>query len=404
MDHGGTIFNTIDDVQVSGKRVLIRVDLNVPLKDGEVSDATRIERVAPTIRELADKGAMVIVLSHFGRPGGKPVADMSLAPLVAPLADALGRPVAFAANCVGAPAAAVVGGLEPGGIVLLENLRFHPGEEANDSRFAAALAELGEIYVDDAFSAAHRAHASLDAITHHLPAFAGRAMQAELEALGSALEAPRHPLAAVIGGAKVSTKLALLGNLTDRADKLIIGGGMANTFLHAFGVDVGQSLCERELADTAREIQTQAVANGCEIILPVDAVVAPGLDGGAQARTVGIDAIPEASMILDIGPASVALLVEALKPCRTVVWNGPLGAFEFPPFEEGTVAVARSVAAATKAGDMLSVAGGGDTVAALAMARVTDDFSYVSTAGGAFLEWLEGKELPGVHALAEAAR
>ena len=259
----------------------------------------------------------------------------------------------------------MVGGLEPGGIVLLENLRFHPGEEANDARFAAALAELGEIYVDDAFSVAHRAHASLAAITRHLPAFAGRAMQAELEALGTALEAPRHPLAAVIGGAKISTKLALLGNLSGRADKLIIGGGMANTFLHAGGVNVGRSLCEHDLADTAREIQTQAAANGCEIILPVDAVVAPGLDGGAQARIVGIDEIPETAMILDIGPASVAMLVEGLSQCRTVVWNGPLGAIEFPPFEEGTSAVAQYVAGATKAGDMVSVAGGGDTVAAL---------------------------------------
>lgn len=403
MDHGGTVFNTIDDAQVSGKRVLIRVDLNVPLKDGQVGDSTRIERVAPTIRELAEKGAMVIVLSHFGRPQGKRVEDMSLAPLAEPLAKALGRPVAFAADCVGALAAAVVGGLEPGGVALLENLRFHDGEEANDSRFAAALAELGEIYVDDAFSVAHRAHASLDAITRHLPAFAGRAMQAELEALRTALEAPRHPLAAIIGGAKVSTKLAVLGNLTGRADKLVIGGGMANTFLHAAGVDVGRSLCEREMADTVGEIQTQAAANGCEIILPVDAVVAPALDAGAEARTVAIDAISEQSMILDIGPASIAMLVEALSRCPTVVWNGPLGAIEFPPFEQGTVAVARHVAAATEAGDMMSVAGGGDTVAALAMAGVTDSFSYVSTAGGAFLEWLEGKELPGVRALAEAA-
>jgi phosphoglycerate kinase len=403
MDQGGTIFNTLDDVEVAGKRVLIRVDLNVPVKDGKVSDRTRIERVAPTIKELSDKGAMVIVLSHFGRPEGRPVLDMSLAPLADPLAEALGRPVAFAADCIGAPATSVVGGLEPGGVALLENLRFYPGEEANESAFAAALAELGEIYVDDAFSAAHRAHASIDAITHHLPAFAGRAMQAELEALSAALEAPRHPMAAVIGGAKVSTKLELLGNLSGRADKLVIGGGMANTFLHAAGVNVGQSLCEREMTDTVLDIQAQAAANGCEIILPVDAVVAPSIDAGSEAQVVDVNDVPAGTMILDIGPASVKLLAEALDPCPTVVWNGPLGAIEFPPFDEGTTAVARHVAAATDAGTMMSVAGGGDTVAALAMAGVTARFSYVSTAGGAFLEWLEGKELPGVRALVEAA-
>ena len=403
MDHGGTVFNTLDDLDVSGRRVLIRVDLNVPVKDGKVSDRTRIERVAPTIRELAEKGAKVVVLSHFGRPKGKRVEDMSLAPLAEPLAEVLGRPVAFAVDCIGAPAAAVVGGLEPGSVALLENLRFHDGEEGNDSAFAAALAELGEVYVDDAFSAAHRAHASLDAITRHLPSYAGRAMQAELEALRTALEAPRHPLAAVVGGAKVSTKLAVLGNLTARADHLVIGGGMANTFLYAAGVNIGRSLCEGDMADTAREIQEKARADGCEIILPVDAVVASSLEAGGEAQVVAIDAVPENAMILDIGPKSVAMLIERMGRCATVVWNGPLGAIEFPPFEEGTVAVAKNVAAATEAGDLLSVAGGGDTVAALAMAGVTDKFSYVSTAGGAFLEWLEGKDLPGVRALAEAA-
>ena len=400
MDHGGTIFDTLDDVEVAGKRVLIRVDLNVPVKDGRVSDMTRIERVAPTIAELADKGARVVVMSHFGRPNGQRVADMSLAPLAAPLAQVLGRPVAFAADCIGPMAASVVGGLDAGGVALLENLRFHGGEEDNDLQFAGALAELGEIYVDDAFSAAHRAHASLDAITRHLPAFAGRLMQAELDALRGALESPQRPLAAIVGGAKISTKLDLLGNLSAKVDVLVIGGGMANTFLHAGGIGVGRSLCERDMAQTAAKVRAQAAAQGCDIILPVDAVVAPGLEAGKEARTVAIDEVPDSAMILDIGPASVAMLIEILGQCRTVVWNGPLGAFEFPPFDAGTVAVAKSVAAATKDGALLSVAGGGDTVAALTDAGVVADFSYVSTAGGAFLEWLEGKELPGVKALA----
>ncbi|MDX1483854.1 MAG: phosphoglycerate kinase [Alphaproteobacteria bacterium] len=403
MDPGATVFNTLDDVEVAGKRVLVRVDLNVPVKDGKVGDMTRIERVAPTIAELADKGARVVVISHFGRPQGAWVDDLSLAPMAAALAEVLGRPVAFAADCIGAPAAAVVGGLEPGGIALLENLRFHPGEEANDVAFAEALAALGEIYVDDAFSAAHRAHASLEAITHHLPAFAGRLMQAELEALRGALEAPERPVAAIVGGAKVSTKIDVLVNLTGRVDKLVIGGGMANTFLHAAGMDVARSLCERDMADTVAEIRAQAASSGCEILLPVDAVVAPGLEAGAEARTVPTDGVPQDAMILDIGAASVDMLVAALGGCRTVVWNGPLGAFEYPPFDAGTVAVAKSVAAATRAGSMLSVAGGGDTVAALAAAGVAADFSYVSTAGGAFLEWLEGKALPGVIALVRAA-
>jgi len=400
MDHGGTVFDTLDDVDVAGKRVLIRVDLNVPVRDGRVSDMTRIERVAPTIAELSDKGARVIVMSHFGRPNGERVEDLSLAPLVAPLAQVLGRPVAFAGDCIGPLASSVVGGLEAGGVALLENLRFHGGEESNDLRFAGALAELGEIYVDDAFSAAHRAHASLDAITRHLPAVAGRLMQAELNALRGALESPQRPLAAIVGGAKISTKLDLLGNLSAKVDKLVIGGAMANTFLHAAGVNVGQSLCEREMAQIAAKVQAQAAAQGCDIVLPVDAVVAPGLEAGKDARNVAIDEVPDWTMILDIGPASVEMLIGILGQCRTVVWNGPLGAFEFPPFDAGTVAVAKSVAAATKAGTLLSVAGGGDTVAALTDAGVIEDFSYVSTAGGAFLEWLEGKELPGVKALA----
>ncbi len=404
MDQGGTKFKTLDDAEVSGKRVLIRVDLNVPVKDGRVSDMTRIERVAPTIAELAEKGAKVVVLSHFGRPQGKRVGEMSLAPLADALGKVLGRPVAFAADCIGAPAAAVVGGLEPGGVALLENLRFHPGEEANDTRFAEALAELGELYVNDAFSAAHRAHASLEAITHQLPAFAGRLMQAELEALRGALEEPERPVAAIVGGAKVSTKLELLGNLSGRVDRLVIGGGMANTFLHAAGVNVGRSLCEHDMAETAREITAKAEAQGCRILLPVDAVVASGLEAGNEARTVAIGEVPDDSMILDIGKASVDMLIADLGACKTVVWNGPVGAFEFPPFDAATMGLARWVAEATGKGDLLSVAGGGDTVAALAAAGVIGDFSYVSTAGGAFLEWLEGKELPGVRALAEAAR
>ncbi|MEE8562955.1 MAG: phosphoglycerate kinase [Alphaproteobacteria bacterium] len=400
MDHGGTVFDTLDDVEVAGKRVLVRVDLNVPVRDGRVGDMTRIQRVAPTIAELADKGARVIVMSHFGRPKGVRVVALSLAPLAAPLAEALGRPVAFAADCIGPVAASVVGGLEAGGVALLENLRFHSGEEEDDPRFAGALAQLGEIYVDDAFSVAHRAHASLVAITRHLPAVAGRLMQAELEALGGVLESPKRPLAAILGGAKVSTKLVLLGNLSAKVDKLVVGGGLANTFLHAGGLDVGTSLCEREMAPTATRIRAQARAQGCDIVLPVDAVVAPAPEAGHEARTVAIDEVPGGSMILDIGPASVEMLIEILGQCRTVVWNGPLGVFEYPPFDAGTVAVARSVAQATEAGAVVSVAGGGDTVAALTGAGVIEDFSYVSTAGGAFLQWLEGKELPGVKALA----
>lgn len=401
---GPISFNALDGVDVAGKRVLVRVDLNVPMRDGRVADMTRIERVAPTIRELADKGARVVVLSHFDRPGGKVVKEMSLAPIAEALGRTLGRRVAFGADCVGALAASVVGALGNGDVAVLENLRFHPGEEKNDPVFAGALAELGEIYVDDAFSAAHRAHASIEGITHLLPAYAGRLMQAELQALSSALEKPARPVAALVGGAKVSTKLDLLGNLTGRVDKLVIGGGMANTFLYAKGVEVGASLCERDMADTAREIFARARSNGCDILLPIDAVVAPGIKDGASARTVAIDAVGPKDMILDVGSETVHDLILALGECRTVVWNGPLGAFEFSPFDAGTNAVARAVADMTRAGKALSVAGGGDTVAALAHAGVSDSFSYISTAGGAFLEWLEGKELPGVAALGRAAK
>ena len=396
------MFKTLDDLDLSAKRVLLRGDLNVPVADGKVADATRIERLVPTIRELCDKGARVVVISHFGRPKGKAVADMSLAPVVSALSAALdGKAVAFAPDCVGPQAAAVVDGLEPGAVALLENLRFHPGEEANDAEFAGELARLGDAYVNDAFSAAHRAHASTEAIARLLPAAAGRAMQAELEALTAALETPAHPVIALVGGAKVSSKLDVLGNLVARVDAIIIGGGMANTFLHARGVDVGASLCEHDRADTVREIEAGALAAGCEILLPVDGVIAAKFEAGAASHTVAIDAVPPGMMILDVGPRSVADLNARLADCRTLLWNGPLGAFEVSPFDAGTVAVAREAGRLTQAGGMVSVAGGGDTVAALNHAGVAHQFTYVSTAGGAFLEWLEGKTLPGVAALEE---
>jgi phosphoglycerate kinase len=395
-----TMFKTLDDLDLNGKRVLLRGDLNVPVADGKVTDATRIERLAPTIEEICGKGAKVIVMSHFGRPKGKVVPEMSLEPVADSLSAALGgKAVAFAPDCVGPDAASVIEGLESGGVALLENLRFHPGEEANDSGFAEELAKLGDAYVNDAFSAAHRAHASTEAIARLLPAAAGRAMQAELEALTAALEKPTHPVIALVGGAKVSSKLDVLGNLVSRVDAIIIGGGMANTFLHARGIDVGASLCEHDLADTVREIEAKAKAAGCEILLPVDGVVAAKFEAGAPARTVAIDAAPSDMMILDVGPDSVAELNAKLAGCKTLLWNGPLGAFEIPPFDAGTVAVAREAGRLTQAGGMVSVAGGGDTVAALNHAGVADQFSYVSTAGGAFLEWLEGKTLPGVAAL-----
>jgi phosphoglycerate kinase len=396
-----TRFRTLDDLDVAGKRVLLRADLNVPMQDGKVSDATRIERLVPTIDELVRKRAKVIVMSHFGRPKGKPDPAFSLRPLVAPLSAALGgRSVAFAEDCVGAAAQRVVDALPEGGVALLENLRFHAEEEKNDPAFAAQLAALGDLYVDDAFSAAHRAHASTEALAHLLPAAAGRLMQAELEALSKALEAPQRPLAALVGGAKVSSKLDLLNFLIAKVDVLVIGGAMANTMLFAQGKSVGKSLCERDLAETARAILVKAAATKCRLVLPVDAVVAREFKAGAASETVPIDRIPDDAMILDVGTATVAAIERELGACRTLVWNGPLGAFETPPFDRGTVAVARAVAALTKSGKLLSVAGGGDTVSALAHAGVVDDLSYVSTAGGAFLEWLEGRELPGVAALA----
>ena len=394
-------FRTLDDLDPAGRRVLVRVDFNVPMKDGRITDATRIERALPTIRALSEGGAKVILLSHFGRPRGERRPEFSLEPAAAALEAALGAPVAFAADCVGASAEAAVANLPEGGVLLLENLRFHAGEEANDPAFAEALAALGDLYVDDAFSAAHRAHASVEALARRLPSAAGRLMQAELEHLAETLEDPKRPLAALVGGAKISTKLQLLGNLVERADLLIIGGGMANTFLAAAGVDVGRSLCEHDMAGTAREIMAKAKAQGCDIVLPTDALVAATLEPGAASETVSVKAVPAEQMILDVGPATAEHLARRLEDCRSLVWNGPLGCFEVPPFDRGTNAVAWAAARLTRDGRLLSVAGGGDTVAALAHAGVLDDFSYVSTAGGAFLEWLEGRTLPGVAALEE---
>jgi phosphoglycerate kinase len=391
---------TLDDFEVSGKRVFLRADLNVPMRDGKVSDATRIDRLAPTISELAEKGAVVIVASHFGRPKGERNPDMSLAALAGPLSDALGgRKVAFADDCIGETAKQVVGSASAGDVVLLENLRFHAGEEKNDPGFAKALAELADLYVNDAFSAAHRAHASTEGLAHLLPSAAGRLMQAELEALDAALGSPTRPVGAIVGGAKVSTKLDLLGNLVGKVDMLAIGGAMANTFLHALGTDVGASLCERDMSETALDILARADAAGCEVVLPSDAVIAAEFKEGAANDTVPIAAVPSDRMILDVGAGSAEGLAAKLGELKTLVWNGPLGAFEIPPFDAGTNRVAQAAAELTRSGALKTVAGGGDTVAALAHAGVIDDFSYVSTAGGAFLEWLEGKVLPGVKAL-----
>ena len=394
-----TQFKTLDDADVTGKRVLLRVDLNVPIKDGEVGDRTRIERILPTIREIADKGGRVILLANFGRPKGQPNPAMSQEPLAPVLSQMLGTPVGFADDCVGPVAAGIVAALKDGNVVLLENTRFHAGEEKNDEEFASQLASLGDIFVNDAFSAAHRAHASTEGLARHLPSYAGRTMQAELEALEKGLGNPERPVVAVVGGAKVSTKIDLLSNLVTRVDALVIGGGMANTFLAAQGIDVGKSLCEHDLADTARSILDAAKTAGCEILLPVDAVVAREFKAGAANETVAVDAVPADAMILDAGPKTVELVSGWLDRAKTLVWNGPLGAFEIEPFDAATMAAARHAARRTKAGDLVSVAGGGDTVAALNQAGVADDFTYVSTAGGAFLEWMEGKPLPGVEVL-----
>jgi len=390
---------TLGELAASGKRVLLRADLNVPIKDGQVTDLTRLERLTPTIRELSDAGAKVIVLSHFDRPKGRRVPEMSLRPVAEALAAVLGRKVGFAADCIGPEAEAAVAAMSPGDVLVLENTRFHPGEEKNDEGFARALAALGDAYVNDAFSAAHRAHASTEAITRLLPAYAGRLMQAELEALGAVLGAPKRPVAAIVGGAKVSTKLDLLGNLVGKVDLLAIGGAMANTFLAARGHAVGKSLEEPDLHDTARGILARAEEQGCTILLPEDVVVARELRAGVETQIVPVTSIPAEAMALDLGPLSTAALLARLGEARSLVWNGPLGAFETPPFDAATVRVAKGAAGLTRAGTLLSVAGGGDTVAALRHAGVLEDFSYVSTAGGAFLEWLEGKTLPGVAAL-----
>lgn len=392
-------FKSLAQADVSGKRVLLRADLNVPMKDGEVTDATRIERLVPSIKALTAKGAKVVVLSHFDRPKGKRVPSMSLAPLAPVLGKLLGQDVAFADDCIGDAAKKVVDALKPGQVALLENLRYHGGEEGNDGAFVKDLAALGDVYVNDAFSAAHRAHASTEGLAHVLPAYAGLQMQAELEALTAALEQPKKPVMAIVGGAKISTKLDVLNHLTGKVDMLVIGGGMANTFLNAQGIDVGKSLCERDLADTAREILKAAKANGCEILLPTDAVVADAFKAGADSAVCDIKAVPADRMILDIGPASVKALEAKLAACKTLLWNGPLGAFEIKPFDTATMAIAHKATELTKAGQLISVAGGGDTVAALNAAGVADKLTYVSTAGGAFLEWMEGKELPGVKAL-----
>ena len=393
-----TAFRTLDQADVKGKRVLVRVDLNVPMNNGDVSDATRIAAAAVTINEIADKGGRVILLSHFGRPKGRDPKD-SLKRIAAAAANIIGRPVGFSEDCIGETAETVVKAMKPGEVVCLENTRFHPGEEKNDKDFIARLARLADIWVNDAFSVAHRAHASTEGLGHALPAFAGRSMQAELDALVKALENPQRPLAAVVGGAKVSTKLALLGNLLAKVDVLIIGGAMANTFLAAQGKPVGKSLYEKDLVPTARKIIDQATATRRELVLPVDAVVAQKLEANAPSRAVGVDAVGAADMILDIGPRSIEYVVSVLARVKTLVWNGPFGAFEYEPFDTGTVEVAEAAAELTQAGKLVSVGGGGDTVAALNAAGVTDRFTYVSTAGGAFLEWMEGKALPGVEVL-----
>jgi phosphoglycerate kinase len=392
-------FRTLDDLDFAGKRALVRVDFNVPMEDGKVSDDTRLRATLPTVRDLRARSARVVLLSHFGRPEGCPVPSMSLKPLVGPLSELLGVKVAFADDCIGKAAMDAEEALGNGDVLLLENLRFHPGEENNDPEFVRELAILGDIYVNDAFSAAHRAHASTEGIAHILPACAGRAMQTELEHLEKALGSPERPVMGIVGGAKVSSKLDLLDNLVGKLQRLAIGGGMANTFLYAQGQKVGASLCEKDLAPTALEILKTAEAKGCEIILPSDVVVARKLQSYAPSRTVELGDIADDESIFDVGPKSLARVVQAIDASRTLVWNGPLGVFEVPPFDKGTAAAAREAARLAKAGKLVAVGGGGDTVAALNLAGAAQDFTYVSTAGGAFLEWMEGKTLPGVAAL-----
>ncbi|MGB8622854.1 MAG: phosphoglycerate kinase [Paracoccaceae bacterium] len=395
-------WKTLDDLDMAGKVVLVRVDINVPVEDGRVTDATRIERIVPTVTDILKAGGKPVLMAHFDRPKGKVVPEMSLKVTIPALEKALGHGVIFAEDCIGLPAKQAVAAMSQGDILLLENTRFHEGEEKNDPMMAASLAALGDIYVNDAFSAAHRAHASTEGIARLLPCAAGRLMEAELKALEAALGDPERPAVAVVGGAKVSTKLDLLGNLVGRVDYLVIGGGMANTFLAAQGVDVGKSLAEHDMTGTARDIMEKAERAGCAIILPSDVVVAREFKAGAESQTVPDDRCPEDAMILDAGPETVARIGKVFEACRTLIWNGPLGAFEIPPFDAATNAAARKAAELTEAGELVSVAGGGDTVSALNSAGVADKFSYISTAGGAFLEWMEGKTLPGVAAL-EAA-
>jgi len=392
-------FPTLDEAVLAGKRVLVRVDLNVPMENGRITDLTRIDRILSNIREISEKGAKVIILSHLGRPKNGPEAETSLKSVAVALEHELKHLVYFASDCVGPVAKTAVAALRNGDILLLENTRFHAGETKNDPAFVEQLAELGDIYVNDAFSTSHRAHASTEGIAHKLPAFCGRTMQRELEMLTTMLAYPERPMAAIVGGAKVSTKLELLGNLMRRVEYLFIGGGMANTFLAASGKNIGKSICENQLADTARKIMADADAANCQLVLPVDAIVSTRFEPNAQTRAVDVDHVGENDMILDIGPRTIAKVVGVLAASRTVVWNGPVGAFETPPFQVGTVAIARVAAELTRTHSIQTIAGGGDTIAALNQAGVFNDFTYVSTAGGAFLEWLEGKLLPGVEAL-----
>jgi phosphoglycerate kinase len=393
-------WKTLDDIDIDGKTVLVRVDLNVPTEHGEVTDATRIEKIVPTVEDILSRGGRPVLLAHFGRPKGQPVEEMSLRQILPAMEAAFpGRTIRFAADCIGAPAKAAVSAMLPGEIVLLENTRFHAGEEKNDAALAAGMAALGDLYVNDAFSAAHRAHASTVGIARLLPHAAGRLMEAELRALDAALGHPQRPVVAVVGGAKVSTKLDLLGNLVARVDRLVIGGGMANTFLAAKGEEIGTSLAERDMAPVALEILAKADAAGCAVHLPLDLVAARAFAAGADAEVVPVGGCPPDAMILDIGPATVAALETVFAGARTLIWNGPMGAFELPPFDAGTMALARAVARLTREAGLVSVAGGGDTVAALNAAGVAGDLTFVSTAGGAFLEWMEGKALPGVTAL-----
>jgi phosphoglycerate kinase len=397
-------FPTLDDAHLSGKRVLVRVDINVPMEDGKVGDATRMDRILPNLREIAGKGAKVIILSHLGRPKNGRDEKYSLRPVVGELEKRLGRKVGFVDDCIGEAVETAVAAMQNGDYLLLENTRFHKGEETNDPEFVSALAKLGDVYVDDSFSTSHRAHASTEGIAHRMPSFAGRTMQVELEILTNLLTSPVRPVMAIVGGAKVSTKLELLGNLMRRVDRLVIGGGMANTFLAAMGKPIGKSLCEMEFADTARKIMADAAGESCEVVLPVDVVVAPRFEAHAPARVVDVDDVGSDDMILDIGPKSVAKIESLLESTRTLVWNGPFGAFEIPPFDAGTVAVAKAAVRLTRSGQLESVAGGGDTIAALNKADAAKEFTYISTAGGAFLEWLEGKRLPGVEALRDSFR